>query len=84
MAGKQFFTADFIKGKGEGQIFLLHGPPGTGKTLTAGDTRSSTSNEAEQDTNEPQNALQSTRTDHYCPSLRATWVMNLTSLSELC
>ncbi|KAI0151599.1 hypothetical protein GGR57DRAFT_492893 [Xylariaceae sp. FL1272] len=29
------FTADFIRGKGEGQIFLLHGPPGTGKTLTA-------------------------------------------------
>ncbi|KAI9656870.1 MAG: hypothetical protein M1821_003509 [Bathelium mastoideum] len=35
MSGKQFFTADIIKGKGEGQIFLLHGPPGTGKTLTA-------------------------------------------------
>ncbi|KAJ8105713.1 hypothetical protein ONZ43_g7315 [Nemania bipapillata] len=30
-----YFSADFIKGKGEGQIFLLHGPPGTGKTLTA-------------------------------------------------
>ena len=30
------FSADFIEGKGEGQIFLLHGPPGTGKTLTAG------------------------------------------------
>ena len=30
------FKADFIRGKGEGQIFLLHGPPGTGKTLTAG------------------------------------------------
>jgi SpoVK/Ycf46/Vps4 family AAA+-type ATPase len=30
------FRADFIRGKGEGQIFLLHGPPGTGKTLTAG------------------------------------------------
>ncbi|RYC65182.1 hypothetical protein CHU98_g1061 [Xylaria longipes] len=30
------FSADFIQGKGEGQIFLLHGPPGTGKTLTAG------------------------------------------------
>ncbi|PWO29401.1 ATP synthase D chain, mitochondrial [Pyrenophora tritici-repentis] len=29
------FSADFIQGKGEGQIFLLHGPPGTGKTLTA-------------------------------------------------
>ncbi|KAI1122776.1 hypothetical protein F5Y10DRAFT_253232 [Nemania abortiva] len=29
------FNADFIRGKGEGQIFLLHGPPGTGKTLTA-------------------------------------------------
>ena len=32
----EFFSADFIRGKGEGQIFLLHGPPGTGKTLTAG------------------------------------------------
>jgi SpoVK/Ycf46/Vps4 family AAA+-type ATPase len=30
------FKADFIHGKGEGQILLLHGPPGTGKTLTAG------------------------------------------------
>jgi SpoVK/Ycf46/Vps4 family AAA+-type ATPase len=30
------FFADPIKGKGEGQIILLHGPPGTGKTLTAG------------------------------------------------
>src|SRR5690348_3789432 len=27
---------DFIKGKGNGLIFLLHGAPGTGKTLTAG------------------------------------------------
>ncbi|RDW61106.1 hypothetical protein BP6252_12489 [Coleophoma cylindrospora] len=26
--------ADFIPGKGEGQVFLLHGPPGTGKTYT--------------------------------------------------
>ena len=32
----QLFKADFIYGKGEGQIILLHGPPGTGKTLTAG------------------------------------------------
>jgi SpoVK/Ycf46/Vps4 family AAA+-type ATPase len=31
------FSADFIEGKGEGHIFLLHGPPGTGKTLTAGE-----------------------------------------------
>lgn len=30
------FKADFISGKGDGQILLLHGPPGTGKTLTAG------------------------------------------------
>ncbi|TVY82365.1 ATPase family AAA domain-containing protein 3B [Lachnellula suecica] len=29
------FVADLIKGKGEGQVILLHGPPGTGKTLTA-------------------------------------------------
>ena len=32
------FTADYIQGKGEGQIILLHGSPGTGKTLTAGKT----------------------------------------------
>ncbi|KAJ5650644.1 ATPase AAA-type core [Penicillium longicatenatum] len=31
----QAFSSDFIQGKGEGQILLLHGPPGTGKTLTA-------------------------------------------------
>lgn len=30
------FSPDFIKGKGEGQVFLLHGPPGVGKTCTAG------------------------------------------------
>lgn len=33
---ESLFFADYIKGKGEGQIVLLHGPPGTGKTLTAG------------------------------------------------
>lgn len=30
------WSADIIPGKGEGQIFLLHGRPGVGKTLTAG------------------------------------------------
>jgi hypothetical protein len=30
------WSADFIPGKGEGQIFLLHGPPGTGKKYTVG------------------------------------------------
>ncbi|KAE9375264.1 P-loop containing nucleoside triphosphate hydrolase protein [Stipitochalara longipes BDJ] len=29
------YTADFVEGKGEGQIILLHGPPGVGKTCTA-------------------------------------------------
>lgn len=29
------WSADFIRSKGEGQIFLLHGPPGVGKTYTA-------------------------------------------------
>ncbi|KAI1472625.1 P-loop containing nucleoside triphosphate hydrolase protein [Daldinia caldariorum] len=31
----ELFSADFIRGKGEEQIFLLHGHPGTRKTLTA-------------------------------------------------
>lgn len=30
------WAADFIKGKGSGLIFLLHGKPGVGKTATAG------------------------------------------------
>lgn len=29
------WTADFIKHKGEGQIFLLHGSPGIGKTYVS-------------------------------------------------
>ncbi|KAL8859320.1 MAG: hypothetical protein Q9178_004258 [Gyalolechia marmorata] len=29
------WTADFVEGKGEGKIFLLHGKPGVGKTYTA-------------------------------------------------
>jgi len=32
---RQRAQADFVPGKGEGQVFLLHGPAGTGKTLTA-------------------------------------------------
>lgn len=39
------FSADFIQGKGEGQILLLHGPPGTGKTLTAGMSQSTFGND---------------------------------------
>lgn len=31
------WSADFIQGKGRGQIILLHGPPGVGKTCTAGE-----------------------------------------------
>lgn len=31
------WSADFVKGKGEGLIFLLHGKPGVGKTYTAGE-----------------------------------------------
>lgn len=34
-AASQTWTADFIKGKGNSLIFLLHGPPGVGKTYTA-------------------------------------------------
>ncbi|KAM3083554.1 hypothetical protein ACMFMG_004201 [Clarireedia jacksonii] len=33
---KGTWSADFVQGKGEGQIFLLHGGPGVGKTCTAG------------------------------------------------
>ena len=32
---KTTWSADFIRNKGEGQIFLLHGKPGVGKTTTA-------------------------------------------------
>ncbi|KAJ4355596.1 uncharacterized protein N0V89_003616 [Didymosphaeria variabile] len=32
---KEPWSADFVKGKGNGLIFLLHGSPGTGKTCTA-------------------------------------------------
>ncbi|KAJ3546083.1 hypothetical protein NM208_g2189 [Fusarium decemcellulare] len=32
----QSWSADFVKGKGKGLIFLLHGRPGVGKTCTAG------------------------------------------------
>ncbi|KAI0020196.1 P-loop containing nucleoside triphosphate hydrolase protein [Xylariomycetidae sp. FL0641] len=32
---KQPWSADFVKGKGNGLIFLLHGRPGVGKTCTA-------------------------------------------------
>ncbi|KAI9712426.1 MAG: hypothetical protein M1820_001639 [Bogoriella megaspora] len=31
---KVAFKMDFISGKGEGQVVLLHGPPGVGKTYT--------------------------------------------------
>lgn len=31
------WSADFVKGKGNGLIFLLHGKPGVGKTCTAGE-----------------------------------------------
>jgi hypothetical protein len=36
VAGRSF-TADFIRGKGEGQVWLLHGNPGVGKTCAAGE-----------------------------------------------
>lgn len=32
---QQVWAADFIKNKGEGQIFLLHGGPGVGKTFVS-------------------------------------------------
>lgn len=30
------YSADAVKGKGQGLLILLHGPPGVGKTSTAG------------------------------------------------
>jgi len=30
------WSADFMQGKGDGLVFLLHGKPGVGKTYTAG------------------------------------------------
>lgn len=33
---RDMWSADFVKGKGSGLIFLLHGRPGIGKTYTAG------------------------------------------------
>lgn len=31
------WSADFVEGKGQGLVFLLHGKPGVGKTYTAGE-----------------------------------------------
>lgn len=58
-------TIDFIRGKGEGQIFLLHGPPGTGKTLTAGNVFFNTSKSI---SNKEQSLWRSTQSDH-CSAL---------------
>jgi hypothetical protein len=33
------FSADFLEGKGNGQILLLHGAPVVGETATAGEFR---------------------------------------------
>lgn len=33
---RSMWSADFVRGKGSGLIFLLHGMPGVGKTCTAG------------------------------------------------
>jgi hypothetical protein len=35
--GGPTWSADFVEGKGEGSIVLLHGKPGVGKTYTAGE-----------------------------------------------
>ncbi|KAJ5094804.1 atpase aaa+ type core protein [Penicillium angulare] len=34
LSGKQSWSPDFIRSKGEGVVILLHGPPGVGKTYT--------------------------------------------------
>lgn len=39
------WAADFVKGKGSGLIFLLHGKPGVGKTVTAGKSQENLSHE---------------------------------------
>lgn len=36
MSERSSWSADFVKGKGNGLIFLLHGRSGVGKTCTAG------------------------------------------------
>lgn len=33
---QDMWSADFVRGKGSGLVFLLHGKPGVGKTCTAG------------------------------------------------
>lgn len=33
---RKAWSADYVEGKGNGLIFLLHGGPGVGKTYTAG------------------------------------------------
>lgn len=33
---RSMWSADFVRGKGAGLLFLLHGRPGVGKTSTAG------------------------------------------------
>lgn len=38
-SGDTAYSADVIKGKGQGLLILLHGPPGVGKTSTAGSNR---------------------------------------------
>lgn len=69
------FSADFLHGKGEGQIILLHGPPGTGKTLTAGKLNTQFFKMMVADV--AQNLLPSTPSDHCSASLRLILATNL-------
>ena len=39
--GGTTWSADFVEGKGDGLIIMLHGKPGVGKTYTAGKCRTS-------------------------------------------
>lgn len=63
---EKMFNADFIHGKGEGQIVLLHGPPGTGKTLTAGKHKEAFDTCTH--TNDTKSLLQNSPNDHWSAS----------------
>lgn len=80
---KHILSADVIQGKGEGQIFLLHGPPGTGKTLTAGKL-SSNLHKLYDALKNHQNVSPSTRAVPCFRSPLVTWDMSLMFWNRNC